>query len=248
VLRTQDLARRSGVTSRTLRHYHEVGLLRPASVDPGGQRWYGPAELVRLQRILVLRELGLPLDEIARVLDGDTDDVSALTRHVGQLRSQQARVERMIRAVESTITRMELGMTMDEAEMFEGFADDPYEQEAQQRWPDQYAESRRRLERRSKQQQRELLDRGSAVTAAIGAQFSGGASADSPPVQALVGQHYAWVDEFWTPDRDAYVALGRMYVDDPRFAANYESLAPGLATFMRDAMAVWAAANLSVGG
>ena len=244
MIRTQELSRCSGVTSRTLRHYDQIGLLRPAAAEAGGQRWYGPDELLRLQRILVLRELGLPLDEIARVLDGQTDDATALARHVKQLRAQQARAERMIRTVENTIERLEMGMTMDEAEMFEGFADDPYAEEAQQRWPEQYAESQRRLKRLSKQEQRELFERGGAITAAIGAQFTDGAAADSPQVQVLIAAHHDWVAAFWTPNREAYIGLGRMYVDDPRFAANYEKVAPGLAVFMRDAIAVWAHANL----
>ena len=180
MLRTQELARRSGLTSRTLRHYDEIGLLPPAAADPGGQRWYGPDELLRLQRILILRELGLPLEEIGRVLDGETDDVVALARHVGQLRAQQARIERMIRAVEGTITRLEEETAMDDAEMFDGFADDPYADEAQRRWPDQYAESQRRLKRLSTQEQRELFDRGGAITGAVGAQFTAGAAVDDP--------------------------------------------------------------------
>ena len=136
-------------------------------------------------------------------------------------------------------------MTMHETEMFEGFGGDPHAEEAQQRWPDQYAESQRRLKRISKEEQRELFDRGGQVTAAIGAQFTEGAAADSSQVQGLIGMHYAWIAAFWTPSRVAYIALGNMYVDDARFAANYESIAPGLAVFMRDAMTVWAEANLT---
>ena len=57
----QEVARLTGVTSRTLRHYDAIGLLTPASVGTGGVRWYGERELVRLQRVLVLRGLGVPL-------------------------------------------------------------------------------------------------------------------------------------------------------------------------------------------
>lgn len=62
---TAEVARISGVTSRTLRHYDAVGLLPPARIGAGGLRFYGEAELLRLQRILVLRELGLGLVRIA---------------------------------------------------------------------------------------------------------------------------------------------------------------------------------------
>lgn len=242
--RTQDLARSSGVTSRTLRHYHAIGLLRPAASGPGGQRLYGPPELLRLQRILVLRQLGLPLDEIARVLDGEAGDVAALARHAAQLRGQQARIGRMIRAVEDTMTRLELGMPLEETEMFEGFAENPYAEEAQERWPEAYAESQRRFGRMSRAEQQALFDTGEATTRALAAHFQDGADPADPEVQAEVANHFAWVSAFWTPTRSAYTGLGRMYVEDARFSATYDRYAVGLAPFLRDAMAVWAEANL----
>ena len=123
--------------------------------------------------------------------------------------------------------------------------DEAYAAEAQQRWPAHYAESQRRLGRLSKTEQQALFEQGAAVTARMGEWMAAGRSVDDPEVQAIVAEHYRWVDAFWTPDREAYVGLGRMYVDDARFAANYDAVVPGLAVFMRDAMAVWAQANLA---
>ncbi|TPW65908.1 MerR family transcriptional regulator, partial [Schumannella sp. 10F1B-5-1] len=74
------------MTSRTLRHYDDVGLVRPSGVGAGGIRIYDAAALVRLQRVLLLRELGLGLPAIAEVLDGQTDDVHALLAHREWLR------------------------------------------------------------------------------------------------------------------------------------------------------------------
>ena len=74
-----DVARSAGVSSRTLRHYDAIGLLPATAVGDGGLRRYDDRALVRLQRILLLRGLGLGLAEIRRVLDGEQDDVTALT-------------------------------------------------------------------------------------------------------------------------------------------------------------------------
>lgn len=63
-----EVARMSGVTARTLRHYDEVGLLPPAWIGTNGHRYYEESRLLRLQQILVLRALGLGLPEIGRVL------------------------------------------------------------------------------------------------------------------------------------------------------------------------------------
>ena len=68
-----EVARMSGVTSRTLRHYDEIGLLRPAYAAANGYRYYEQDELLRLQQILVLRELGVGLPEVRRILDAQTD-------------------------------------------------------------------------------------------------------------------------------------------------------------------------------
>jgi DNA-binding transcriptional MerR regulator len=57
---------------RTLRHYDDLGLLKPAWVDPlTGFRHYTPDQLLLLRRILVLRDLGVPLAEIGRLLDAE---------------------------------------------------------------------------------------------------------------------------------------------------------------------------------
>ena len=241
----QEVVLATGVTSRTLRHYDAIGLLPVQQKGAGGERLYGPAELVRLQRILVLRELGLPLSMIADVLAGSIDDAAALRAHGDQLRRQRDRIERMISAVERTVDGLAKGVPMEEAGMFEGFADDPYAQEAHERWPDNYAQSQRQLTAMSPQEQRALFERGEELTRLLGAALESGAAPGDAPVQALIAAHYAWVTAFWTPNRSAYVGLGRMYVDDPRFAANYDAVAPGLAVFMRDAIEAWAEVNLS---
>ena len=70
--RIGTVARLAQVSVRTLRHYDDIGLLRPAYVEPEtGYRWYGPAEMARLHRILALRDLGVSLTEVAELLDED---------------------------------------------------------------------------------------------------------------------------------------------------------------------------------
>src|ERR1700710_1383025 len=120
-----EVARMSGVTSRTLRHYDAVGLLRPARVAADGRRHYGRAELLRLQRILLLRELGGGLPAIAEALAHGDDGV--LRRHRDGLAQERARLDRLIRTVDRTI---EEGGQMAAEEMFAGFAHHPYEAEA----------------------------------------------------------------------------------------------------------------------
>ncbi len=124
------------------------------------------------------------------------------------------------------------------------FVENEYTEEASERWPDKYAESQRRLGKLTDTEKRELFARTEENHQLLARLFTSGQAANSEEVQQAIASHYGWVSAFWTPDRAAYIGLGEMYVADPRFAANYNKYAPGLAHFMRDAMAVWANENL----
>ena len=124
------------------------------------------------------------------------------------------------------------------------FEQDQYAEEASERWPDKYAESQRRLGKLSDQEKRDLFTRTEENHQTLARLFTSGQSVGSDDVQHAIANHYGWVSAFWTPDRAAYIGMGEMYVSDSRFAANYDKYAPGVAVFMRDAMAVWANENL----
>ncbi|HEY3438763.1 MAG TPA: TipAS antibiotic-recognition domain-containing protein, partial [Actinotalea sp.] len=82
------------------------------------------------------------------------------------------------------------------------------------------------------------------INAGLAELLAHGADPADERVQALVARHYAQVAVFWTPDAESYRGLGRMYVDDERFTATYDAVAPGLAVYLRDAIAVYAATRL----
>ena len=122
--------------------------------------------------------------------------------------------------------------------------DNQYAAEAAERWPEQFAESNRRFGALGADQQREVLAKHGDITARLGALFQAGETVESDAVQAVIQDHYRWITNFWTPNQAAYRGLGEMYASDERFAANYESVAVGLADFMRRAMSLYASANL----
>lgn len=238
-----ELARRAGVTSRTLRHYDAIGLLTPAWTGADGRRHYGEAELVRLQHILVLRELDVPLDTIASAVD--TDDpalVAALMRdHHTALLARRDRYAALAATVERTITRIERGLPMTADDMFEGFDHDRYEPEARERWGDDAVERSNEAWAvlGAEGQRRHLAEHGE-IASGIASLAAADAEPADPEVQALVARHHAWVSTFWTPGREAYTGLGRSYVDDPRFRATYDKFGDGTAELLRDAIAVFA--------
>lgn len=245
-----DVARMSGVTSRTLRHYDEIGLLPPAWIGSNGHRHYEEDDLLRLQQILLMRELGLGLKEIQAVLDSQVDRVAVLREHHERLLAERDRIGTLARTVARTITELEENAPMAKINrpenLFEGFEPDPeLEAEAQQRWPEAYEESRQAtgamtpadIERYQRDVTAQMIRFAEFMTA--------GTPVDDPAVQAEVDVHYRSVARFWTPNQEAYKGLGAMYVDDPRFRENFERIAAGLAEYQRDAMAVYADARLS---
>lgn len=254
----QDVVRRTGVTSRTLRHYDAIGLLPPSFVAAGSIRHYDGDALVRLQRILLLRDLGLSLPAIGEVLGSRTSppratESEALHDHLGLLEVERAALDRRIAAVRRTIRAREKGHPMPK-EMFDGFDHTQYEEEVAQRWG-RDAQKRssawwktRSLEERAAFQ-REVTELNAAWVAAARA----GEAPDSPVAQELAARHVAWLTSApGVPGAasDAFAeyvrGLADMYVMDDRFRVNYtgDSLedVPHGPELVRDALHFWAGA------
>lgn len=247
----QQVAKLAGTTSRALRHYDEIGLLPPTRVGDNGYRRYDASALVRLQRILLLRELGLGLPAIGEILDRPTAATDALATHLAWLGAEQERLERQIASVRATITALKRGEEPMAHTMFDGFDHTRHRDEVIERWGERaYADSDRWWQG---------LDVGaradwSARTAALGAAWTEaaarGIAADGPEAQELAARHVAWLRGIpgtpaATPDGDlaGYLrGLGEMYVADPRFAANYGGERG--AAFVRDALAAYVDARL----
>ncbi len=116
--------------------------------------------------------------------------------------------------------------------------DNPYEDEARQRWghTDAWKESQERVKKMSKADMDAVKKAGEELTLKIAAQMDAKADPASPEVQALIAEHYNGLRAFYEPNLEMYRGLGSMYVEDARFAAFYDKVRPGLAVFMRDAM------------
>ncbi|ALE07293.1 MerR family transcriptional regulator [Arthrobacter sp. ERGS1:01] len=246
-----QVAALTGTTSRTLRHYDDVGLLAPSRIAGNGYRHYDKDALVRLQRILLLRELGLGLPAIAAVLDHETPPATALQAHVSWLRAEQARLGRQIVSVERTIaTVLEGGEIMAE-NMFDGFDHTQYKDEVEERWgKDAYARGDAWWSGTDAAEKQAWKDKVAALNADWVAASTSGVSADSAEAQELARRHVAWLTSVpGTPasapggNVKGYVlGLGGMYVADPRFGANYGG--PEGAAFVRDALAAYAEREL----
>lgn len=125
------------------------------------------------------------------------------------------------------------------------FDANPYADEAAERWPDNFAESQRRMAKLTLQEQRAIFAQHGEIAVALTMFMAEGAEPHSEAVQQVIDLHYRWICNFWTPDVTAYIALGQMYVDDERFRATYEGFGEGLAEFIRRGILHYAASKLS---
>ncbi|HET8970366.1 MAG TPA: MerR family transcriptional regulator [Candidatus Nanopelagicales bacterium] len=239
------VARLTGVSSRTLRHYDDIGLVPPARIGSNGYRYYGRAQLQRLQEVLVLRELGLGLAAIDRVLGAGGDRAASLREHRAALLTERDRLTRLADTVGRSIEELEGGAQMSAQERFDGVAATRYEDEVVARWGrTAYDDGQARWAELGPEGRAAHQAEHDAIVAGLAAALAAGVGPGEDQVQALVGRHHRWVSTFWTPDRAAYVGLGRMYVEDPRFTRSYDEHGEGTAVLLRDAIEVWAERRL----
>jgi DNA-binding transcriptional MerR regulator len=251
----KQVAKLSGVSVRTLHHYDEVGLLKPASIGQNGYRYYGREELLRLQQILFHRELGFSLEEIGRVLDTKGfDKVATLKAHRAKLGADVRRYRRLMRTIDDTLAALDGATKMDDKAMYRGF--DPKKQaEREQYFIERYGEGVRAAAEHARTvvantTQAEFDARQAEFAAledAMAEALKAGAPAGSGHVQALARRLHVWVGNWWgvAPTKERFVGLGRFYVEHPEFHQRYEAKALGLSEYLAEAMRVFAARDLA---
>jgi MerR family transcriptional regulator, thiopeptide resistance regulator len=237
------VARLSGVTVRTLHHYDEIGLLRPSGRSDAGYRHYADADVERLQRILFYRELGFGLDHISRVMtDGDADAIGHLRRQHAMLRDRIGRLERMAAAVEKAMEAdtMDIKLTPEERlEVFGDFDPDQHTAEVEERWggTDAYRESKQRASRYTKADWQRMKDESGAYLERLVAAMRTGEPAGSEAAMEAAEEHRQHISRwFYDCSYGIHRGLGQMYVDDARFTATYETIEPGLAAYLNEAI------------
>ena len=243
-LTVSQVAGVAGVSVRALHHYDEIGLLRPSGRSSAGYRLYSDADLARLQQVLFFRALELPLEEIARIMNDPDYDVGAALRVQRQMLGEKAvRLQALVDAIDAAIVRLGNEEPMRQSEMkqmFEGFDPAQYEAEVEQRWgdTDAYKESKRRTARYTKADWQEIKRESEDIFAGLTALMTAGEPPDGAKAMDVAEAHRQHITRwFYDCPRAMHRGLGRLYVDDPRFTANIDKAAPGLAEFAARAFA-----------
>jgi DNA-binding transcriptional MerR regulator len=238
-----EVAALAGVTVRTLHHYDRIGLLSPSGRTAAGYRQYAPADLDRLHQVLLYRELGFPLEEVATLLDDPSADPEAhLRRQHRLLRDRLERTSAMVEAVEKEMEARAMGISLTPEEKFElfgeGYSED-YEREAEERWGDSeaWAQSQRRTSAYTKEDWVRIKEEASDVEQRLAEALRSDVPADSAPAMDIAEEHRQHISRwFYDCPPAMHAGLGRMYVEDERFTAHYEQIAPGLAQYVSTAV------------
>jgi DNA-binding transcriptional MerR regulator len=231
-----DVSRIARISVRTLHYYDEIGLLVPRARTDAGYRLYTDEDLLRLQQILIGRELGLSLEGIRRSLDDPSfDQRKALLAQKGQLQERAAQTAAMIAAVDAALAIVDStrqGGTMES--IFEGFDPAKYDTEARERWggTDAYKEAARRTQRYTKEDWQRLRSEQEAIYADATALMNGGTAPTDDAAMTVAERHRLLIDRWFYPcSVDAHRGLASLYESDERFSAGFEGHAPGLTAF-----------------
>ena len=251
----KQVAKASGVSVRALHHYDAIGLLRPAEVGGNGYRYYGRAELLRLQQILFFRELGFGLSAIATALDDPAFDLrTALLGHREALVRERDRLARLIRTIDQTVTTLDEETAMKDEALFDGFPAEKqaeYEATIVERYgPDAekaIETGKARMAQWSDADKRTFLEEIASIEADLAEAMAQGAAFASDRVRGGLMRHHAWVARSWPepPSADAYAGLADLYLEHPDFVARYEAIRPGFGRWLADAMRAYAREELA---
>jgi MerR family transcriptional regulator, thiopeptide resistance regulator len=243
----QQVARMSGVTARALRYYDEIGLLTPDRIGANGYRYYESPQLLRLQQILLLRDLGLDLATIGAVVDAERDPIEALRRHHDRLLEERGRLDRLASTVAATIKHLEEGTDMPAENLFKGFEfTREYIDREVQRAGDQpeIAEMKSKTADWSDEDFQSFNHEGTQLERRMLALLRDGVSHDDAATFAVLEDDLALARKVWNPHKDGYVQLAEALTEPSEWNAHLDSLDPRLPAYLRDAMIAFAAARM----
>ena len=245
----QELSRMAGISTRTLRYYDEIGLLKPARVTQAGYRYYGTPEVDRLQQILYYRERGFQLHTIQKILqDRDFDKLRAMEDHLLALKQRQEETAALIRTVEQTIRHMKGECQMADREKFKALKKSlvhgneiKFGAKARAKYGNDQVDaanqnmmglSQADFDRWQALEQQILQELEQAVEA--------GLTPDSEKGKEIAEMHRSWLQftlPSYTPAQHKGIAA--LYVADDRFTQYYDRRIPGCAQWLTDAVQRW---------
>ncbi|MBA2649616.1 MAG: MerR family transcriptional regulator [Legionella sp.] len=242
----KQLAKLSGVSSRTLRFYDEINLLKPGYYGENNYRYYEEEQLLMLQQILFYRELGFRLSDIQRIINNDDfNTIEALESHKNILKQDLNRKENLIKTIDKTIARIRGNTKMKDEELYYGF--DSKKQKQHEKYlvekgiltQEFLNECNAKVKNWSDKEKNVFIHDIERIMNALIMAIDKKLLPSSEEVQNLLHEHYIWLKRTWTPTKESYTGLIQLY-QTPEFRKFYDDRHPELFKFMINAMQIYA--------
>ncbi|KOS64356.1 MerR family transcriptional regulator [Lysinibacillus agricola] len=242
----QGLAQLSGVSTRTLRYYDEIGLLKPARTNEAGYRFYGQFEVDMLQQILFYRALDMKLATIQEIIQApDFQHKEALKTHHAALLKRKEQLEKIVQTVEKTIQSIEEEQPMTNEEKFNGFKEKLIEENEKQYGQEIRAEygnktveaSNAKLMNMTEEQYEAMQQLEQQLFNRLKEAMAIGNTKNDVAME-VAELHKRWLSFSWSQySKEAHAGIAQMYIADERFTAYYdERVSEGAAQFLHDAI------------
>lgn len=241
-----ELAKLAGISTRTLRYYDDINLLKPAKITHAGYRIYGEHEVDLLQQILFFKELGVPLEKISLIINNPKfNSLDALQEHLTKLKMKKQQLEKLIQNVEKTISHLKGEIEMSNKEKFEAFKnhlvdanEKQYGKEIREKYGDDTINaSNQKFKNMPKEQFKEMQKIEQDIFALLKEAIENKDDYSSSLAKQIVALHTKWIKLTWPSySKEAHLGLADIYVADERFTAYYDQVGNGATKYLRDAI------------
>lgn len=239
---TGKLSEISGISSRTLRYYDEIGLLKPSFINESGYRYYGDKEVAFLQQILFYKERGFDLQTIKEIIySKDFDISSALEEHLLSLEEEKKKIDIMINSVKLSLKSLKGEYNMTDKEKFEAFKKDlveknekTYGKEIREKYGDDSVdESNRKMLNMSGEDYKMFKELEENILTLVERCVKENLDLDSKGAIELANMHQKWIKMTWNKySVEAHKSLAMMYTMDERFKEYYDKNVEGCADYL----------------
>lgn len=232
----REVAQLTGVTVKTLHHYHKIGLLNPGEVTEVGYRLYGTKELERLQQILFYRELDFPLKDIKMALQDEPSRLICLSKQQELLLARRQRLDCLLSTLEESITLTKKGEVMNKSAMFQGFSKEEWVDVLSEQ--NEYLKDKYNYDMLKDQDIRAETLNESAMEAqqfmrSLADALVKGWKASDERVESLIEQHLGFLNNHGTSiDAKTLVNQSRFFLEDDFHRSMLESQQIGLAYYL----------------
>ncbi|KMT21973.1 MerR family transcriptional regulator [Clostridium cylindrosporum] len=246
----KTLAQMAGISSRTLRYYDEIGLLKPSRINSSGYRIYGQREVDLLQQILFYKSIEMKLEEIQHIISHPNFDINkSLMEHHQRLIDKRNELDKLILTVEKTLAYNKGEIIMSDKEKFQGFKkeklaenEEMYGNEIREKYGRETVEaSNKKFMNMSEGDFENMKEIENQMFKSL-SEVVKTSDLDSQAAKDVYEKHKAWLSFSWENySKEAHIGLAEMYVADERFAKYYnDRLELEVVTVLRDIIVKYA--------